>query len=152
MLETQEFDARGTAFTLKDATVDPNTNEFPPPTDRFVYRIKRGPLGKQDDPVVDGVVLAKEMIVLRTDSLIAEALLGQADALDSYAMQKQGADADASVLENKRNELIQQALAGIQDPKQRADTYAEIYRPVEELELNLVRGEHAGDGGNGGGS
>jgi hypothetical protein len=36
------------------------------------------------------VILSDETTELRTDSLVAEALLGQTDALDAYALEKQG--------------------------------------------------------------
>ncbi len=55
---------------------------------RYSWRIKRGPIGQEDNnesPKVPGVVTAKDTIVLRTDNIVVEALLGQADALDPYA-------------------------------------------------------------------
>ncbi|MEU9481233.1 hypothetical protein [Streptomyces sp. NPDC048191] len=139
VLETLGFSQDGQTMNVSPAAIDQNSGEYPPPDDTFVYRFKGGPLGQQDGNPVDGVVLGDETVALRTDSLIAEALLGQVDALDSYALEKQATDAKASELENKRNELVQRALDGIQDPKERADAYAEIYRPLEELELNLNR-------------
>ncbi|MDR7274421.1 hypothetical protein [Catenuloplanes atrovinosus] len=41
---------------------------------------------------VDGVIMSRTSIVLRTDNLVVEALLGQADALDPYASALQAID------------------------------------------------------------
>ena len=58
---------------------------------------------------------------MRTDSVVVEALLGQADALDNYAMEIQEAAANKETLANKREELIIDTLKAIDDPIKRAE-------------------------------
>jgi hypothetical protein len=82
----------GMEFIAKEAT--PNDNcLYPPPSKdgNFYYRFKRGPLaqGPDEEFPVDGVVLSKRELVMATDSVVVEALLGQADALDSYSHELQ---------------------------------------------------------------
>jgi len=129
VLETVRFDASGQSYQIRNADLNRQTNEYAEPTETFFYRFKRGNLGQQGADPVDGVVLSDATVVLRTDGLVVEALLGQADALDSYAMQKQAADAEAALLENERHRVALEALRGISDPKERATAYAAIFKP-----------------------
>lgn len=95
------------------------------PTDTTYYRFKRGPLGAvgtkvadgaaQPNNLVEGVVARIDSVVLRTDSLVGEALLGQADALDEYAMASQRADAEAKEVANQRNAIVNGALKNLKD-------------------------------------
>jgi hypothetical protein len=56
----------------------------PPLEPSLLWRVRRGPIGQvnaQAEPLpqqVDGVVVARTGIVLRTDNVVVEALLGQA--------------------------------------------------------------------------
>lgn len=120
-------------YTIAPATPDPATHKFPaPPADRkFLYRFKPGPL---DQPTgeknkVDGVLLKEEKITMRTDSIVVEALLGQADALDTYATHSQLAEVNAKLLANQRLELGLKTLEEIKDPKERATAYAAMFNP-----------------------
>jgi hypothetical protein len=64
----------------------------------YLWRIIHAPIGQTDDqgfPSVPGVVTEVQEVVLRTDTLVVEALLGQADALDPYATQLQALDLDS---------------------------------------------------------
>jgi hypothetical protein len=92
VVEQVLLDRCGTDFRTRDA--DPGDNCVYPPlgqNGQFYYRFKRGPLAQ--DPAekfpVDGVVLSKRELVMATDSVVVEALLGQADALDSYSHELQ---------------------------------------------------------------
>jgi hypothetical protein len=101
--------------------------EFPPPTDQMYYRFKREPLNQAGDVhPVDGVLLNEERITMRTDSVLVEALLGQADALDEYAMEIQAAAAGEKTLANRRDDLVLQTLGAIADPAQRAEAAAQL--------------------------
>lgn len=105
----------------------------PPPADRaFLYRWKPGPLGQPTDAPrpVDGVVMASTPIVMPTADLVVEALLGQADALDEFAMYSQAEDAEARALANRRLSLSLDTLEAIADPKERADTWAKVFPPA----------------------
>ncbi|NAS20087.1 hypothetical protein GT755_00120 [Herbidospora sp. NEAU-GS84] len=60
---------------------------------RYSWRIASDPVGQDDQTrKVPGVVTARTSVVLRTDNIVAEALLGQADALDTYASALQSLD------------------------------------------------------------
>ncbi|OAA20995.1 hypothetical protein UG55_106632 [Frankia sp. EI5c] len=80
----------------KDAEIDSDgslAHQGDPLAKDVVWRIKREPLGQAGEPrKVDGVVTSKTSVVLRTDSVIIEALLGRADALDPYAAALQALD------------------------------------------------------------
>jgi hypothetical protein len=73
----------------------------PPLEPTLLWRTKRGPIGQmnsQDEPLpqqANGVVVARTEIVLRTDNVVVEALLGRADALDPYAAALQSLDLQA---------------------------------------------------------
>jgi hypothetical protein len=114
----------------KEAKRDGNGNFKAPTRDTF-YRYKRGALGQnsndpKDRPYVPGVVLKEDEVVMRTDSLVVEALLGQADALDEYAMISQKADAEAKELANRRAQIVNEGLEKIADGGKRAAAYADI--------------------------
>ena len=110
----------GGGAEITPAATDSN-GDYTAPTDNLYYRIRQGPL-EQDghSNPVDGVLLNTQQITMRTDSVVVEALLGQADALDNYAMQIQEAAATKESLTNKRDELILQTLSQISDPVERA--------------------------------
>jgi hypothetical protein len=119
-------------YKILPATRD-DAGLFPaPPEDRsFFYRFKRGALAQsEDDPrKVDGVRLKERKITMQTDSVVVEALLGEADALDSYAMTSQRAEAEAKWLANRRVELAIETLDKIADPEARAAAYAQMFNP-----------------------
>jgi hypothetical protein len=150
VLETLRFDANGQHYTVEQAAL--SDGAYPPPADGFVYRFRRGALGQSGSDTVPGVVLSDETTVLRTDSLVAEALLGQVDALDAYALEKQDADASAALLDNQRHEILDDALRQITDPEQRAAAYAAVYRPqVVRGPIAVVGPDGAGNPPGGGG-
>ncbi|TLM79353.1 hypothetical protein ACONUD_13340 [Microbulbifer harenosus] len=110
-LERVNLVDHGTRIEITPATLDEN-GEFPVPTRNSYYRFKTGPLHQDDaSNPVDGVLLNESRITMRTDSVIVEALLGQADALDEYAMSIQRAAANKETLANDRERLVQAAIA-----------------------------------------
>lgn len=112
--------------------------EFPPPTDHTYYRFRKGALTDQDKNPVDGVLLQTKEITMRTDSVVVEALLGQADALDQYAMKIQAETADKLALENQREALLHSVVNAIEDPIERAHTAANLFRPAREQGADSV--------------
>ncbi|WP_237213731.1 hypothetical protein [Falsiroseomonas oryziterrae] len=118
----------GTGWTK--AAAAPVSGNFPvPPSDgSWFYRFRRGPLEQNGamHPVA-GVVMKASTIVMRTDSVVIEALLGQSDALDAYAMVAQEAASKAKVLANDREALGQKILADITDPEKRAAAFAAMF-------------------------
>ncbi|MEJ2866350.1 hypothetical protein WCD74_01150 [Actinomycetospora sp. OC33-EN08] len=95
------------------------------PSDVVHYRFRKGFLGAVDgepNTRVPGVVLVHDSVTMTTDSVVGEALLGQADALDVYAMATQAADASAKTLANERDELVNEALRKLPDAE-KVDAY-----------------------------
>jgi hypothetical protein len=84
------------AFTWTDASLDDDGTlrvDESPLDPQCAWRVKPGPIGQQgEDRSVPGVVTDRQDIVLRTDNVVVEALLGQADALDPYATAVQALD------------------------------------------------------------
>lgn len=117
--------------------------EFEPPSNDLVYRFKPGPLAQQQGNQVDGVVLSEQKIVLRTDSVVVEALLGEADALDPYAMLTQKADAEARIVRNDRERLAQDVIKGVAAGQNQADAFASIFNADDSIRLSL-RTDNAG--------
>jgi hypothetical protein len=58
------------------------------------WRFRQGALSEDADGgrTINGVIMDRSSVVLRTDNLVVEALLGQADALDPYASALQALD------------------------------------------------------------
>ncbi|WP_299594910.1 hypothetical protein [uncultured Microbulbifer sp.] len=110
-LERVNLVDHGTRIEIEPATLD-SDGEFPVPTPTSYYRFKTGPLRQEESSnPVDGVLLNDSRITMRTDSVLVEALLGQADALDEYAMAIQRAAANKETLANERERIVQQAIA-----------------------------------------
>jgi len=127
-LELIEYNASDDTFSV--GPVPKNDDGMPePPSDKHFYRFKKG---KLDQQLVDGVLLSSQQIVMKTDSVIVEALLGEADALDDFSMEIQAAAASEKTLLNNREELLQQTLQAIQDPVNRAELAAKLFVPEKE--------------------
>ncbi len=134
ILQRVELDASEQRFANSyPQDVGIGANIPPPDGGQFrYYRFKRGELGQAGQKnKVPGVVLQKRTIVMRTDSVFVEALLGQADALDSYAMQIQVAAADAKTLENDRERLAHAVVNAIGSPVEKAAAFAEMLKPAD---------------------
>jgi hypothetical protein len=81
--------------------------------------------------VVPGIIIAGDKIILRTEGVIAEALLGQGEALDDYSIGLQDATVLARQLDNqrvesetKKSELAQSII------EQKDETAAKVYEKV----------------------
>jgi hypothetical protein len=114
------------------------------------WRFKPGPLGQrataggvQANDKVNGVVIKTRDIVLRTDQVVVEALLGQADALDPYASALQAIDllsraADLDWREAESGKL-REAIEVFKKAGDKVDAYERMLaeRPPQlDLELN----------------
>ncbi|MGY0556677.1 hypothetical protein [Lysobacter sp. A421] len=128
VLEAVDYDSAND--TIAVSAIQPGP--IPPPTETRYYRFQRGPLNQDDaEHPVDGVLLSEQTIVMRTDSVIVEALLGQSDALDSFAMEIQEAAARAKTLHNERETLLLDTLRAIPDPEARATMAATLFNPPD---------------------
>lgn len=128
-LDALHYDVVDDTMTVGPVTKDAQGMPTPP-TETDYYRFKPGPLGSQAQ--VDGVRLSQQTIVMRTDSVLVEALLGESDALDEFAMEVQQAAATAQTLANQRETLLQATLNAIPDPGERAKAAAALYVPAKE--------------------
>jgi hypothetical protein len=144
VLETVELDAAAPKLSIKDAHRDQN-GDYAPPTDTLTYRFKRGPLGKQDRPGLQGVLVDKRDVVLRTDGVMAEALLGEVDALDDYAMKKQREDIERRLLRNEREKVALDAIRAVPNGKERVAAFAKVFHDHRNEELVVeVEGDRVG--------
>jgi len=88
-------------FEWTDATLDDTGDvkfQGNPLGATVCWRIKPGPIGQEaavEKDRVNGVLTDQTEIVLRTDNVVVEALLGRADALDPYASALQALDLKA---------------------------------------------------------
>lgn len=76
---------------------------------------------------IPGVILQVQSNILRTDSLVSDALLGQGEALDCFNMRAQDA---VAIGENLKNlELMQkiEIIEGLGDPQAKADAYKSVF-------------------------
>ncbi|MBC8334477.1 MAG: hypothetical protein H8E29_04370 [Anaerolineales bacterium] len=127
VVETINYDPIDDTIAISPVVFDAE-GQFSPPTDTQYYRFKQGALAQDNDTnPVEGVLLSEQTIVMRTDSVIVEALLGQADALDNYSMEIQEAAARKETLENERNELLLSTISAIANPKARARAAAALF-------------------------
>jgi hypothetical protein len=126
VLDKVTINQSGDGVSVEPAARDGN-GDFEPPTDDMYYRFRPGPLNQDGEShPVDGVPLSANEITMRTDSVVVEALLGQADALDAFAMEVQEAAATKDTLANTRERLILETLQAIDDPAQRAELAAKL--------------------------
>jgi len=92
------------------------------------FRWRPGSLGAAyNGQSPDGIVTGATTVTLRTDSVLAEALLGQADALDPYATALQDADLERRGLENARLRLANDTVQNVADPVERSQAYARVF-------------------------
>jgi len=78
---------------------------------------------------VNGVILNVDSYILRTSSLVCDALLGQGEALDCYNIHLQNAAVVGADLKNRVTETGLQIVDGVEDPVARAEAYATVFYP-----------------------
>ena len=135
VLEQVRLDDCGVEWDVRDARPGKDC-EYPPPTadGRLYYRFKRGPLGQGPgtEHPVDGVLLQERMIVMATDSVAVEALLGVEEALDEYSHDLQVEAIREKQLANDREQLAQRIVAG--GDGDLAALFAQVFAPAPEPE------------------
>lgn len=96
-----------------------------PPQGPVTYRFARKHL-EQDSriaggkPTVPGVVMETNSFILPTDSVVADALLGNVDALDSFAMPIQEQEVRSVTIDNDLRMLARDAISSIENTETRA--------------------------------
>jgi hypothetical protein len=78
---------------------------------------------------VPGIILDVKKRILRTDSLVVDALLGQGEALDCYNQHLQAIAVNKAQLDNDQQTQQMQILTNISDPLQQADKYKKVFGP-----------------------
>ena len=135
VLEQVRLDQCGVDWEVRDALPGDNC-EYPPPTadGRLYYRFKRGPLGQgpATEHPVEGVLLRERSIVMATDSVAVEALLGIEEALDEYSHDLQVEAIREKQLANDREQLAQRIVAG--GDADLAALFAQVFAPAPEPE------------------
>ncbi len=128
VLEQVRLDKCSVNFRVRDAEPDDECNYPAPRADgRLYYRFKRGPLGQapDEDQPVNGVLMKQRDVVMATDSVAAESLLGIQKALDEYSENLQNEKIRTQQLANAREELAQAVVAGGDEEKARL--YATVF-------------------------
>ncbi|PKQ67076.1 hypothetical protein [Raineya orbicola] len=82
---------------------------------------------------VAGVIQNVEKYTLRTDSLIADCVLGQGAALDCFSAKLQNSDSDKGILENEKTRIALQILESITDPVAKAEAFAKMFNPPKNV-------------------
>ncbi|MEZ4417762.1 MAG: hypothetical protein R3E10_18540 [Gemmatimonadota bacterium] len=114
VLERVELDGCGGRTQVRVAVPDADCAYKAPTADgTLYYRFRRGPLGQapEEEHPVDGVLLKERSVVMATDSVVVEALLGQSDALDGYSKDLQDEAIREKQLANEREALAQRIVA-----------------------------------------
>ncbi|MCZ4279742.1 hypothetical protein O4H49_03055 [Kiloniella laminariae] len=106
---------------------------------KYEYVKKRGDLKQvYRDKSVEGIILSVKHRILRTPSVIVDALLGQGEALDCYNIQLQEAANKQAHLENDKMEQALAIIESLSDPKDKALLYQKVFGDCccpEELEI-----------------
>jgi len=105
---------------------------------RFAAGTLKG--GTAEAPSLPGLIVDETSVILRTDNVLGEALLGQADALDQYALSLQREDIKSRSLSNRKLELGLDAIEAIAEPKDKVAAYEKMFgeRPSIEIESVLL--------------
>lgn len=145
------FDVRGLPVPVLDQVVLTNCGRtakvseavpdkqcrYPAPSadGTMYYRFKRGPLAQAaDDPyAVEGVLLKERAVVMSTDSVVVESLLGVNSALDAYSTALQNEAIREKQLANDRMQLAQSIVAA--KDAAAAAVYAQVYALGAEEEV-----------------
>jgi hypothetical protein len=140
---------KGGVFEWSPAKLDGNGElEFDAGDDplggKFSWRIKRGPIGQDAIELkqqVPGVVTTKTEVVLRTDNVVIEALLGRADALDPYATALQSIDLLNRQAEvDLRNAELERMKSGLKmalalDVDSRVDAWEKLFGDKPDIQM-----------------
>lgn len=123
-------DYQGTQHSLIEKVSQKLQNCINPDTDAEPIEYVRR---KQDlsqtykGKTVNGIIVDVSHRILRTPSVVVDALLGQGEALDCYNMQLQDAAVVQAGLENKKLEEALQIIGMGEDPVVKANLYQKIF-------------------------
>ena len=107
-----------------------------PTSGAYRWRFKPGNL-TADARRVDGLITDKSSVVLRTDNMVVEALLGQADALDPYASALQALDLEKRDADRRK---VADPLAIVQAAEgndNKIDAWQKLFPDEPEVEVRI---------------
>jgi hypothetical protein len=117
------------------------------------WRIRPGALSKPvNNRTIDGVVMNKTTVVLRTDNIVVEALLGQADALDPYASALQALDLQRRNTENGAREAETRrttdalALVAAANENKKVEVWQKLFPDHPDIEVLQAAAATVSDG------
>jgi hypothetical protein len=135
-----------------------NPDDMPVKGSRRSLRWKPGPLSpanadpstdpqtEADPHAVDGVLSSQQFNVMPTGAIVVDAALGKQDALDYYAIQSQNEQLAEIKAANRRETLLNEALA-LLEPEQRVRAYAEAtFGPPSQKASQFTTSEPVRDG------
>jgi hypothetical protein len=129
----------GSTYEWEDAKLGGDGElDFPgdPLSTDYRWRFRPGPLNGPDAPrAVNGLITQQSSVVVRTDNLVVEALLGQADALDPYASALQALDLQSREADRKWREVQTEKAT---DALEIVDKIADTTKQVDAYERMLV--------------
>lgn len=132
-LERLEMSDDQSEWEKSDAQLNEHGVYDPKPSDNVFYRYKRGALNQNGEAhPVEGVVLKRDKVTLRTDSVIVEALLGEVDALDEYAMRIQKASAEEREIKNDNHKILKEVILSLKDDKAKIELLLKLLNPKQE--------------------
>ena len=123
-------DYTGTRVSFIERVTEKHGNCIEPKQDdREVsyVRKRRGLKQTYRDKTVNGIILDVTHRVLRTPSVIVDALLGQGESLDCYNQQLQQAAFDGAHLANRKLEQAIAVIDAIADPAEKARLYNHVF-------------------------
>lgn len=90
-------------------------------------RVRKDLRQKYKNHTVNGIILDVTSRILRTPSVVVDALLGQGEALDCYNMTLQEAATEQAQLENNRLKQALDIIENIADPAEKAVLYKKVF-------------------------
>ena len=99
-------------------------------TETSIYYIKDNLLENEYQGIkVPEIILNVDTHILRTNSVIADALLGQGEALDCFNAHSQEAKKQALYIENQKNLMALEIIADLPTAAERAEAYIKMFNP-----------------------
>jgi hypothetical protein len=103
-----------------------------PITNMYARKIK-GLTQTAEGFTVPGIIFDVTKRIMRTDSVVVDALLGQGEALDCYNQQLQNIAVQKAQLENDQATMALQIISAIDDPEVKADKFKKVFGPCCEV-------------------
>ena len=102
-------------------------NDFSIPAETVCRWVKVKNEDTYEDFTIDGIILNHSEHVLKTSSLLADAFLGQGEALDCYNTKLQEENIKGIILNNTRTQQAIQIIEEFGTAQEKADNYKKIY-------------------------